>query len=57
MIIETRSARETYELGLEIGKKATKGHCRTNQQPDFHNRASVRRRTPAILPFRCISHW
>ncbi len=29
MIIETRSARETYELGLEIGKKATKGQVYT----------------------------
>ena len=25
MIIETRSAQETYELGLKIGKEAKKG--------------------------------
>ena len=29
MIIETRSARETYELGLEIGKKASQGQVYT----------------------------
>ena len=29
MIIETRSARETYELGLEIGKKASEGQVYT----------------------------
>ena len=29
MIIETRGARETYELGLEIGKKASKGQVYT----------------------------
>ena len=29
MIIETRSAKETYELGLEIGRKALKGQVYT----------------------------
>lgn len=29
MIIETRSAEETYQLGIEIGKKATKGQVFT----------------------------
>lgn len=29
MIIETRSAKETYELGLEIGRKASKGRVYT----------------------------
>ena len=29
MVIETRSAEETYQLGLEIGKKATKGQVYT----------------------------
>ena len=29
MIIETRSAKETYELGLEIGRKASKGQVYT----------------------------
>ena len=29
MIIETRSAKETYELGLEIGKKASQGQVYT----------------------------
>ena len=29
MIIETRSAEETYNLGVEIGKKATKGQVYT----------------------------
>ena len=29
MIIETRSAEETYQLGYEIGKKATKGQVYT----------------------------
>lgn len=29
MIIETRSAEETYELGIEIGQKATKGQVYT----------------------------
>lgn len=29
MMIETRSAKETYELGLEIGKKAAKGQVYT----------------------------
>lgn len=29
MIIETRSAEETYKLGVEIGKKATKGQVFT----------------------------
>ena len=29
MIIETRSAEETYQLGIEIGQKATKGQVYT----------------------------
>lgn len=29
MIIETRSAKETYQLGIEIGRKATKGQVYT----------------------------
>ena len=29
MIIETRSAEETYQLGIQIGKKATKGQVYT----------------------------
>ena len=29
MVIETRSARETYELGFEIGKKASQGQVYT----------------------------
>lgn len=29
MIIETRSAKETYQLGIEIGQKATKGQVYT----------------------------
>jgi len=29
MIIETRSAEETYQLGMEIGQKATKGQVYT----------------------------
>ena len=29
MIIETRSAEETYQLGVEIGKKATRGQVYT----------------------------
>ncbi|MBQ4559761.1 MAG: tRNA (adenosine(37)-N6)-threonylcarbamoyltransferase complex ATPase subunit type 1 TsaE [Tyzzerella sp.] len=29
MIIETRSAEETYQLGIEIGRKATKGQVYT----------------------------
>ncbi len=29
MIIETRSAEETYQLGVEIGQKAVKGHVFT----------------------------
>lgn len=29
MIIETRSAKETYELGVKIGKKASKGQVYT----------------------------
>ena len=29
MIIETRRAKETYQLGVEIGKKATKGQVYT----------------------------
>ena len=29
MVIETRSARETYELGFEIGKKASRGQVYT----------------------------
>ena len=29
MIIETRSAQETYELGLKIGKEAKKGQVYT----------------------------
>jgi len=29
MIIETRSAKETYQLGVEIGKKASKGQVYT----------------------------
>lgn len=29
MIIETRSAEETYQLGIEVGRKATKGQVYT----------------------------
>lgn len=29
MVIETRSAKETYELGVKIGKEAVKGHVYT----------------------------
>ena len=29
MIIETRSAMETYQLGVELGKKAQKGQVYT----------------------------
>ena len=55
MIIETRSAQETYELGLKIGKEAKKGQVytmvgdlgswtwdkRTNQQSDIYHCAGI----------------
>ena len=63
MMIETNSPEETYAFGKKLGMEAQAGqvYCLngdlgvgnsgTGQQPDFHDRAGVRRWAPAALPF------